>query len=183
MSAARERRNRQNIYTLMGALLASFAIVFIVVAVTVRPDPAGPNAVDWHAIRAQAPQAATLVDPNFSDADGTWWSNRTEYIAGDAAEWYIGFVTPSGNFAVVRQFPGEVSGEMTDLLDDASETTMTIAGVAWRLVDRSEIDDPGNDVRLYVTTVPDGGSLIVSGTAPTAELETLAERSFDSLKG
>jgi hypothetical protein len=164
-------------------LIASLAIVLTLVLITVRPEVDGVTRVDWHEVHASAPNAATLVDPTFSAADGEWWSNRAEYTAGANPEWYIGFITPDGAFVSVRQFLGNVPPDLAAEFDDAPAGTATVAGVEWQVIDRSGLDDPGNDRLIYVAPLPSGGSLIVSGTADATVLELVAERAFSSVKG
>ena len=183
MSAAQERRNRSNLYTLSGALLASFAVVFVIVILAVRPDPMTRAEVDWSDVHASAPNPQSLVNPEFSAADGDWWSNRAEYIGGDSIEWYIGLVTPSGEFVSIEQFLGTVPPELLDVLDDAEPVRMTVAGFSATVVDRSGMKDPGNYERIYEFSMSGGGSLIVSGTADQTEMELVAQRALQSLKG
>lgn len=183
MSAARERRNRSNLYTLSGALLASFAVVFVVVILAIRPDPLTRAEIDWSDVHASAPNPQSLVNPDFTAADGDWWSNRAEYIGGDAVEWYIGFITPSGEFVSVEQFAGTVPPEILDFLDDAEPSRTTVAGVPGSVVDRSMLKDPGNYELIYEFSISGGGSIIVSGTADETEMELVAQRALESLKG
>ena len=183
MSAAQERRNRSNLYTLSGALLASFAVVFVIVILAVRPDPMTRAEVDWNDVHASAPSPQSLVNPEFTAADGDWWSNRAEYIGGDSIEWYIGLVTPSGEFVSIEQFTGTVPPELLDLLDDAEPVGSSVAGFPASVVDRSMLKDPGNYERVYEFSLSGGGSLIVSGTADQTEMELVAQRALESLKG
>ena len=183
MSAAQERRNRSNLYTLSGALLASFAVVLIIVILAIRPDPMTRAEVDWSDVHASAPNPQTLVNPQFTDADGDWWSNRAEYIGGDSIEWYIGLVTPSGEFVSIEQFLGTVPPELLDILDDNEPAKLMVAGSPASVVDRSMLKNPGNYERVYEFSMSGGGSLIVSGTADQTEMELVAQRALESLKG
>jgi hypothetical protein len=183
VSAAQERRNRSNLYTLSGALLASFAVVLVFVILAVRPDPMTRAEVDWSDVHASAPNPQTLVNPEFAEADGDWWSNRAEYIGGDHVEWYIGLVTPAGEFVSLEQFAGTVPPELLDILDDADPVTVTVAGSSATVIDRSTLKNPGNYELVYVFPLASGGSLIVSGTADQNEMELVAERALESLKG
>ena len=183
MSAAQERRNRSNLYTLLGALLASFAVVLIIVILAIRPDPMTRAEVDWSDVHSSAPNPQTLVNPQFTDADGDWWSNRAEYIGGDSIEWYIGLVTPSGEFVSIEQFLGTVPPELLDILDDNEPVKLMVAGSPASVVDRSMLKNPGNYERVYEFSMSGGGSLIVSGTADQTEMELVAQRALESLKG
>jgi hypothetical protein len=183
VSSAQERRNRSNLYTLSGALLASFAVVFVIVILAIRPEPTTRAEVDWGDVHASAPNPQALVNPEFIATDGDWWSNRAEYIGGDTVEWYIGLVSPSGEFVSIEQFTGTVPPELLGLLDDAEPVTVSVAGFPATVVDRSTLKDPGNYERIYEFSMSGGGSLIVSGTADQTEMELVAQRALESLKG
>lgn len=183
MSSASDRRNRHNLYTLTGALLASFAVVLVVVILAIRPEPSTRPEVDWNGVHASAPNASQLVNPAFTEQDGDWWSNRAEYIGGPDAQWILGFVTPSGEFVSIKQFAGSVPVDVAELLDDVDGRTRTIAGTTWTVYDRSALENPGNDVVVFEQTLLSGDTLIVSGTAADAELVLAAERALDSVKG
>jgi hypothetical protein len=58
-----------------------------------------------------------------------------------------------------------------------------VAGTPASVVDRSMLESPGNYERIYEFSMPGGGSLIVSGTADQTEMELVAQRALESLKG
>lgn len=181
MSSAQERRNRQNVFTLIGALLASFGVVLVIVVISIRPTPTSRAEVDWSAIHNNTPNPVLLVDPEFSASDGDWWANRADFRAGDNPEWYIGFVSPTNGFVVVHEFLAEVSPEVAEVLDDVTASPVVIDGSTWTRYDRSALDNPGNYRTVYEIDLPHGAILIVSGTANSAEIELVASRALDSL--
>ena len=181
MSSARERRNRQNVFTLIGALLASFGIVLVVVLISVRPSPPSRAEIDWHSVHDDAPAAVLLVDPMFAATDGDWWANRADYRGGNNPEWYIGFISPTNGYVAIHQFLNGVSPEVAEVLDDVTGMPMNIDGLTWTRYDRSALDDPGNYRIVYELPLSTEGILIVSGTAEIAELELAASRALDSI--
>ena len=181
MSSAQERRNRQNIFTLIGALLASFGVVLVVVLISIRPDPTSRAEVDWHSVHSDAPNSSLLVDPVFAESDGDWWANRADYRAGQNPEWYIGFVTPTSGFVVVHEFLADVSPEVAEVLDDVTASPIVIDGSMWTRYDRSDLENPGNYRHVYEIALPSGGILIVSGTAAVSEIELVASLAFESV--
>jgi hypothetical protein len=184
VSSARQGRSRQSTYTLIGALGASLAIVLVIVLVTVRPANTERAEVDWHAVHDGMPSAAQFVDPEFTAADGDWWSNRAELTGGTSPEWYIGLVTPTAGFVVIEQFTGDPSPEIASELDDVTPTTATVAGYSWAVFDRTTVKDPGNRVVIYLLSgVGENGSLMVSGSATVDEIELAATRAVESLGG
>ena len=181
MSSAQDRRNRQNIFTLIGALLASLGIVLVVVLISIRPDPTTRAEIDWHSVHNDTPNPVLLVDPVFAQSDGDWWANRADYRAGQNPEWYIGFVSPTNGFVAITQFANEVSFEVAEVLDDVTASPVVIDGSTWTRYDRSERENPGNYLNVYEITLPQGGILIVSGTADASEMELVASLAYKSV--
>ncbi len=181
MSSAQERRNRQNVFTLTGALLASLGVVLVIVLISIRPNPTSRAEVDWRSVHNDAPNSALLVSPEFAASDGDWWANRADYRAGQNPEWYIGFVTPTNGFVVVHEFLADVSPEVAEVLDDVTASPIVIDGSTWTLYDRSALDNPGNYRTVYETALPQGGILIVSGTADVSEIELVASLALESV--
>ncbi|MEN9740417.1 MAG: hypothetical protein RLZ72_683 [Actinomycetota bacterium] len=184
MSSAREGRARQSALTLIGALAASLAIVFVIVWITIRPANLDRAEIDWHQVVAETPSDVALADPSFSEGEGDWWSNRAELVGGDYPEWYIGLITPTTGFVAVEQFFGDLPPEALSELDDVAPTPVEVGGTMWTVFDRSAVENPGNRVVIYLLTDgTGGGTLMVSGSAPRDEIELAAERSVESLGG
>jgi hypothetical protein len=181
VSSAQERRNRQNVFTLIGALLASFGVVLVIVLISIRPTPTERAEVDWRSVHNDAPNPVLLVNPEFAASDGDWWANRADYRAGDNPEWYIGFVSPTNGFVVVHEFLADVSPEVAEVLDDSPASPVVIDGSTWTRYDRSERENPGNYRNVYEITLPQGGILIVSGTADVSEIELVASLAYKSV--
>ena len=181
MSSAQDRRNRQNIFTLIGALLASLGIVLVVVLISIRPDPTSRAEIDWHSVHNDTPNPVLLVDPVFAESDGDWWANRADYRAGQNPEWYIGFVSPTNGFVAINQFANEISFELAEVLDDVTASPVIIDGSTWTRYDWSERENPGNYLNVYEITLPQGGILIVSGTADVGEIELVASLAYKSV--
>jgi len=181
VSSAQDRRNRQNIFTLIGALLASLGIVLVVVLISIRPDPTSRAEIDWHSVHNDTPNPVLLVDPVFEESDGDWWANRADYRAGLNPEWYIGFVTPTNGFVAIHQFANDVSPEVAEALDDVVPAPVVIDGSTWTRYDRSSLESPGNFRHVYEIALPSGGILIVSGTSDASEIELVAWLSLESV--
>jgi hypothetical protein len=181
VSSAQERRNRQNVFTLIGALLASFGVVLVIVLISIRPNPTERAEVDWSSVHNDAPNSVLLVDPEFAPSDGDWWANRADYRTGKNPEWYIGFVSPTNGFVVVHEFLADVSPEVAEVLDDVPATPFAIDGSSWTRYDRSALDNPGNYRTVYEIALPQGGILIVSGTADVSEIELVASLAYKSV--
>jgi hypothetical protein len=169
---SRRHRASQTTRNLVASLIATVAVVAALVAIVVRPDPDIDRNVDWHAIAAAA--GTPVVDPQLPDG---WTANAAELRgAGDTRYWYIGFLTPEGDFAAVeeRAVPDD------DLVDDvlpkvaSGPVDGSAGGLTWSVWDATEAEDPGN----YETVWESRGTteqLLVYGTADPAEVEVLAD--------
>lgn len=184
MSSAREGRARQSALTLIGALAASLGIVAVIVWLTIRPANLDRADVDWHQVTSDAQFPVAIADPAFTESDGDWWSNRADVSTGDYPQLYIGFVTPSGGYVAVEQFVDSLPPEVLAELDDVTPQPITIDGTVWTVFDRSTVDDPGNRVLVYLLAdIATGGTLMVSGSAPSSEIELVAVKSLTSIGG
>jgi len=181
VSSAQERRNRQNIFTLIGALLASLGIVLVVVLISIRPEPTSRAEIDWHVVHNDTPNPVLLVDPVFAESDGDWWANRADYSPGQNPEWYIGLITPTNGFVAIHQFANGVSPEVAEVLDDVTASPVVINNSTWTRYDRSALESPGNYRNVYEIPLPQGGILIVSGTADESEFELVASLALKSV--
>jgi hypothetical protein len=183
VSDSRNRRNSQNTLTLIGALGASLAIVFLLVVVTVRPSNLDRNEIEWNSVWSTVSDNSALANPQFAPSDGAWWSNRAEQVGGQYPLWYIGFISPSNGFVSVEQFSGDPEPEIAAQLDDVTSTSATVGGQTWTVIDRRDLEDPGNRSVIYLlSNAGQGSTLMVSGTAPITEIELVALRALESLE-
>jgi hypothetical protein len=83
----------------------------------------------------------------------------------------------------VEQFSGAPSPEIAGELDDVTPTRVVLGGQSWSVFDRRDVDNAGNRGVIYLLgDRGDGGNLMVSGTAPTTEIELVALRALESLE-
>lgn len=174
--AANSRRHRANqtLFNLVVALVASLAIVLFLVVVVVRPAPAPTDPIDYASIaaEAQAEAAEPLIAPALPPG---WYANDARFGAvAEVPTWYIGLVTPSTQFIALNQGVGANPTWQSTVLDNAPETgSATIDGLTWAVYDQRDASDPGNFAYSMSTTVG-GSTILLHGTAPTAEFELLA---------
>ncbi|MGL4339179.1 MAG: DUF4245 domain-containing protein [Rhodoglobus sp.] len=171
---SRTHRANQTALNLVGATVASLAIVLFLVVVVVRPAPAPSESLDYAAIAAQAqpnssePLLAPVLAP-------TWNTNDARFeTRADIASWYIGFITPSTQFIALNQgIEANVSWQSA-ILNNAEKTgSTTIDGTKWTVFDQRDSVDPGNFAYAMATTVG-ASTIVLHGTASTIEFETLA---------
>jgi hypothetical protein len=172
---SRKHRANQTLRNLLWSLAASVALMLLLVVVVVRPEQPAPDPIDYLTVAAQAqpgiaePLALPALPPE-------WKANSAEL--GQASDgistWYIGFITPSTEFAALSQGIGANPTWLATLLDQKQPTgTETIDGVEWEVYDHREDEDPGNLAYAMVTEAGES-TFVLYGTADTNEFRTLA---------
>ncbi|MHA6693089.1 DUF4245 domain-containing protein [Homoserinimonas sp. A520] len=180
---SRLHRSNQTALNLVAALIVCLVVVLLIVLVVVRPDPEPREPIDYAAAaeQAQPTVSAPLLRPELPDA---WAANSAELkTSSGVTSWYIGLITPSTQFIGIRQGIDANETWLAAQLEFARVTgEATIDGITWLLYDnRDARDDPGN--LAYVMTTEHGESTVVLfGTAPTGEFETLAASVSAELK-
>jgi len=87
-----------------------------------------------------------------------------------AVSWHLGFVTPSKEYAALEQSNEKASGYVPRMTNNRKPNgTMQVNGVTWDTYYRK--DKKANSL---ARTLPDGVSLVVTGTASYQELAVLA---------
>jgi hypothetical protein len=171
---SRLHRANQTTLNLVAALVVCLGVVLLIVLVVVRPAPEPREPIDYAGIAQQAQPGVEepLVSPELPDG---WSANsaKMETTAG-VTSWYIGLITPSTQFIGVRQGIDANPTWLANQLDfSRGSGAIDIDGVTWQLYDNRDRDDAGN--LAYVMTAEDGASTVVLfGTAPDSEFETLA---------
>jgi hypothetical protein len=160
---------------LIYSLVASLAVVLILVTVVVRPDPEQTGAVNYHDIaqRSQVDSAEVLIDPELPAA---WTANAASLTkaADGVSTWHVGFITPEYEYIGVKQGIEANQTWVSGQLDEHLPTgTMTVAGLEWTVYDYRESEDPGNLAFAMVSTLG-ASDVVLYGTAPTTEFELLA---------
>ena len=91
------------------------------------------------------------------------------HIWDDGGVLHVGYVTPDGSYAEVRQTDGEQRGAVAEWVDDAEPIdTVTVSGRQWDIVESPESGKQG-----LVATV-NGTTVVVTGKAELNELQELA---------
>lgn len=172
---SRKHRANQTLRNLALALIASLAVVFILVLVVVRPDGAPRAAVDYQrdATSSQPQAGHPLAAPPLPIG----WSANSDGLAtgsDSVVAWSIGFITPSkqyiGLVQGIQANPTWVAGQIQN---KRSTGTVSIGGRDWTVYDRRTVVDPGN-YAYSLSTVIGASSIVLHGTAPTKEFELLA---------
>ena len=172
-----KHRQRQTTMNLVYALVATLAVVLVIVLVVPRSDtPMEPDIdVAATASQAQAAVSAPLAVPELPDG---WRANAAEIRRSDADQvtaWYVGYLTPEDEFIGMNQAVDANPTWVAGLLARTAATgTTTIDGIDWTVYDnRSTSDDVGN-ARYGMTTETGGTTFVLLGTAAPAEFGDLA---------
>lgn len=171
------RQANQTTFNLVIALVASLAVVFVLVAVVVRPDM-GPRTVDYREIGAgaQSSVSETLAVPDLVDG---WSANRAELVSNPAdgvTRWEIGFLTPdpgSAYIGFVQGIDANASWIADQTASARADGTEEIGGLTWDRYNRRDLPDPGN-LEYVLVTVVGSSTIVLGGTASDEEFTELA---------
>ena len=170
-------RNRQTINNLVYSLLATVALVAVIVLIVPRGNPSATKPpVDYASIaqQAQGSEPDALLVPALPSG---WKSNNAELrtkTADKVDSWYIGLITPKQQFIGVTQGFGANESWVSDQVSKSRIAgTRVIDGVTWDVYDnRTSSSDDGNVEYALVTSSGDS-TIIVFGTAEDAEFRTV----------
>lgn len=175
-AASRRHRENQTFTNLVGAVVASLALVLVMVLVVLRPSmpPREPVDVLAAAAAAQPMVDAPLIAPELPQG---WASNAGEIRTGGdgVTTWYAGYVTPDQRFLSFTQAIDANPTWLAAAIDEAPQTgEREIAGIAWREHDRRDTDDPGN-LAFALTAEVGASTVVIAGTADDDEVQAFAE--------
>lgn len=174
---SRKHRQRQTVMNLVYALVASLALVLVIVLIVPRSDtPIEPDIdVAATAEQAQPAMSAPLAVPELPDG---WRANAAEIRRSDADQvtaWYIGYLTPEDEFIGMYQAIDANPTWVAGLLARTAATgTTTIDGVEWTVYDNRETSDDVGNARYGMTAESGGTTFVLLGTASPDEFGELA---------
>ena len=179
---SRKHRSNQTLINLVLALVASLAIVLFLVLVVVRPDGATVKPVDY---RAAASQSQPTVSSHLAvpDLPKGWTANLADVETGSdgIVTWSVGFITPKQQYIGFVQGLKANSSWLSDQVQNARSTSsVPLAGLDWAVYNHRTADDPGN-YAYSMTTATGADSIVLHGTASTAEFRVLAQAIVDDL--
>ena len=177
---SRQHRANQTLRNLIWSLVATLAVVAFLVFVVVRPDPAKVDPIDYATVASQSQGdiPVTLAAPVLPVG---WTANEAELRKSKGVtSWYIGFLTPKGDFIAVNEGV-DANPTWTDaILEGKAPTGSVSIGQDWVEYNHRTEKDPGNVAYGLVTDVP-GATLVLNGTASDADFATLASALLESM--
>ncbi|TYB46558.1 DUF4245 domain-containing protein [Actinomadura chibensis] len=157
------------------AMGACLVLVLAIYLITPRSESEVEQSVDYGsqlwAMRSDAPY--TVHAPEGLPSAWRPTSSRLTGLGSGGKEpvaWHLGFVTPSDEYAALEQSNEKASEFVPRMANSSKPTgTQTVNGVAW-----TTYLNKGKKANTLARTLPDGTSLVVTGTASYAELGILA---------
>lgn len=176
--ASRNHRTRQTVNNLVYSLLATLAVVAIIVLAVPRPSSTPTTNVDYAKIAAQG--QGSEPDPLVSPVLPTGWTSNNAQLrtggSGGVDSWYIGLITPKRQYIGITQgFKADRTWLRTQVANTAPVTTGTIAGVRWTVYDNRDSSSDVGDVKYALTTTAGNSTYVVFGTASNAEFDTVVK--------
>lgn len=181
---SRAHRQRQTLRNLVLALAASLGIVVVLVLIAPRGTFTNDRSVDVLSIAAKVSTQVQgkVVVPT---VPSTWKSNAAEIrrSSDGVVSWYVGYLTPetSSNEKEKNEYLGFYQGFaanatwVSDLVGRTKPTTtVTINDVEWVVHDNRKAGDSVGNARYAMTTVRDGSTFVLLGTADPDTFTTLA---------
>jgi hypothetical protein len=182
---SRNHRSRQTVNNLVYSLLATLALVAVIILMVPRATPAPHVDVDYAAIAAQGQgsEPDPLATPKLPS---TWTSNSAQLRTGSADNidaWYIGFITPSEQYIGFTQGFTANDTWLSQLLENtAASGAVMIDGVNWTVYDNRDSSKDVGNVRYALTTTAGSSTYVLLGTAKTAEFDTVAHALATQIK-
>lgn len=187
---SRLHRQRQTINNLILSLLATLGVVLILVLIVPRgTGDFETRSVDVQELAQQAEPtagqvlAAPLMEEEWLAKQAMIRHSKTDQVT----HWYVGYTTPSYNYAAVVQgfdsesMPANETWAAGQLENKLATDVKTIAGYEWTVYEHLEDDPKETNVTYGLMTETAEARLIVFGTATVTEIELLAKNTIESL--
>jgi hypothetical protein len=179
-------RNRQTVNNLVYSLIATVALVIVIVLVVPRGNPVDTSApVDYTSIasEAQGSEPDRLLVPELP----TGWKSNNAQLRSKTPDkvdsWYIGLLTPKKQYIAITQgFKANDSWVAEQVDKSMIKGTTTIDGVTWDVYDNRDSGDDNGNVDYALVTHAASSSIILFGTAANDEFHTVASSLADQIR-
>ncbi|GAA1503198.1 hypothetical protein BJ978_003131 [Agromyces terreus] len=174
---SRHHRERQTARNLVYALIASLAVVLVIVLAVPRSNDAIERDVDVAAVAEQA-QAVSDEPLAVLDLPDGWSANAAELRRSQTdgiTAWYAGYLTPSDEYLGVYQgLDANPTWAAEQLARTLATGTVQIDGVDWTVYDNRDSGDEVGNARYGMTAESGSTIFVLVGTATDAEFATVA---------
>ncbi|WP_166867597.1 DUF4245 domain-containing protein [Salinibacterium sp. ZJ70] len=183
-ATSRAHREGKTWFALVGALLGTLGVVLFLVLVVARPDQGVfREPVDYATSthNAQSGFDDKLVIPELGDEWTSNFARSAKKTAAGVTAWEIGFVSPNREFVQLTQaFDTDATWIANTVRDAQAGPIVELGGIPWTTYDRRDVEDAGN-VAFALVAELDDRTIVVSGTARDADLETVAAATAEEL--
>lgn len=184
--SSRVYRSSQSFRNLIAALLATIAIVAVVIFIVPRGTPAPRDPIDVAAVAADVstsqgrPAVAPALDPkewvvNLAKLDETGGLRSWNVVFAQEEEYGTGYIR------VAQGFDADPAWATRVLSGAAVGDTVTIDGIEW---DRFVIDDPSRagNVSTAFSTIAGPDTIMIYGTADAESFDAVATSVADQIR-
>ena len=173
-----DHRRRQTVNNLIYSLLATLALVVVIVLMVPRPTPDAVKSVDYVKIAQQG--AGTEPDPLITPRLPSDWKSNSAQLrqqTGDRVdEWYIGLITPSQQYiGMVQGFRANATWLAGQVANSNPVGSTTVDGVKWSIYDNRQSSRDVGDVQYALSAAEGASTVVLYGTADTQEFTQLAD--------
>ena len=172
-----DHRRRQTVNNLVYSLLATVAVVAVIVLMAPAAKPAPTPNVNYSQIAAQGKgvEPDPLITPKLPK---TWKSNSAQLqqeTSDQVDEWYIGLITPSNQYIGLAQgFKANDTWLAQQVADSHSIGSTVIHGITWKIYDNRSASRDVGDARYALSTQQGKSTVVLYGTGSMPEFTTLA---------
>lgn len=173
-----DHRRRQTVNNLIYSLLATLALVVVIVLMVPRPTPDAVKSVDYVKIAEQG--AGTEPDPLITPKLPSDWKSNSAQLRQQTDdrvdEWYIGLITPSQQYiGMVQGFRANATWLAGQVANSNPVGSTTVDGVKWSIYDNRQSSRDVGDVQYALSATEGASTVVLYGTADTQEFTQLAD--------
>lgn len=176
--ASADHRRHQTVNNLVYSLLATVALVVVIVLMVPRASPAPTKSVDY----AQIAKQGSGVEPDpllVPSVPKTWTSNSAQLrqeTDDHVDAWYIGLITPSQQYiGVLQGFDANATWLSTQVANTRSVGTATLDGITWNIYDNRDTSRDVGDAKYALVTKQGASTVVLYGTASNDDFKELAD--------
>ncbi|MFK4806315.1 DUF4245 family protein [Microbacterium sp. ZW CA_36] len=181
--SSRVYRSSQNVRNLIAALLATLAVVVVIVFAVPRGTPPEREPIDVSAVAADiaASEDRTVITPELSDG---WVVNNARIEGNGPVRAFTVVYAPAGEdergfLRVAQGFDADESWAARVLSGSAPQDTVTIDGITW---ERYGLDpDRTGNITVALATDAGADTVLIYGAASEKALEETARSVTDQI--